>query len=283
MEYINCPVCETDDHVVWMEDGKPTRYVRCRTCGTIYASPRASQESRYAWLDMTFGYGEKAFQNSKSRQATLAQEAAILKEHITKGQLLDIGCDLGDLFTWFPNPSWHRFGVELLPSAAAYASKTYNAQVFAGTVQQANFPDAFFDLVTMIDMLYYVDDPRADLEEVKRVIKPGGLLAIELAGQTYQFLRSRGLLCWLLDHHWTRLSTDSSYLYWFSPEGLEKLLNQCGFRIAGVYIVGSPTSSSSLRNHLAEAYRILISDMFHVSHRFLTWAPKYLLIAESEA
>jgi ubiquinone/menaquinone biosynthesis C-methylase UbiE len=212
----------------------------------------------------------------------LAQEAAILKNHITEGRLLDIGCDLGDLFRWFPNPSWQRFGVELLPSAAAYASKTYNAQVFTGAVQQANFTDAFFDLVTMIDMLYYVDDPRADLEEVKRIIKPGGLLAIELAGQTYQLLRSRGLLCWLLDHRWTRLSTDSSYLYWFSPDGLEKLLSICGFRIASTYIVGSPTSPSFLYNYLAEAYRTFISVMFHVSHRWLTWAPKYLLIAESK-
>jgi SAM-dependent methyltransferase len=172
----------------------------------------------------------------------LAQEATILKSHITSGRLLDIGCDLGDLFNWFPDPIWQRFGVELSPSAAAYARKTYDAQVFTGTVREAALPNAFFDLVTMIDMLYYVDDPRADLEEVKRIIKPGGLLAIEISGQGYQLMRSRGFLCWLLDHRWTRLNTDSSYLYWFSPKGLEKLLGNCGFRTNSTYIFSATTS-----------------------------------------
>jgi 2-polyprenyl-3-methyl-5-hydroxy-6-metoxy-1,4-benzoquinol methylase len=280
IEHVNCPVCEADNSVVWMEDGKQTRYVRCRTCRTVYASPRASKSVRYAWLDTTYGYGEKAFQNSRRRQPVLAQEAAILQNHITGGKLLDIGCDLGDLFNWFQSREWQRFGIELSPSAAAYANKTYDAQIFTGTVREATFPNAFFDLVTMLDMLYLVDDPRADLEEVKRIIKPGGLLAIEISGQRYQLMRSRGFFCWLLDHHWTRLSTDSSYLYWFSPNGLEKLLGNCGFRVNSTYIVGSPTSSSFFRNNLAGVYRTFINTMFRVSRQWLTLAPKYLLIAQ---
>jgi SAM-dependent methyltransferase len=281
IEHVNCPVCDTDDHVVWMEDGKPTRYVRCRTCRTVYASPRASKAVRYAWLDTTFGYGENALQNSKNRQPVLAQEASILQNYLNGGRLLDVGCDLGDFFKWFHNPQWQRFGVEISPSAAAYAGKTYSAQVFTGTLRESAFPNAFFDLVTMLDMLYYVDNPRADLEEVSRILKPGGLLAIELAGQTYQLLRSRGLLCLLLDHRWTRLHTDSSYLYWFNPEGLKKLLKNCGFKVIDVNVVGSPTSPSLIRNYIADVYQAIITITARMSIRWLTCGPKYFLLAQS--
>lgn len=279
IEYINCPVCETDDSVVWMEDGKPTRYVRCRTCRTVYASPRASKSVRYAWLDTTFGYGQNALQNSKSRQPVLAQEAAILQSHITGGRFLDIGCDLGDLFNWFQSREWQRFGIELSPSAAAYANKTYDAQVFTGTVREASFQNGFFDLVTMLDMLYYVDDPRADLEEVSRILKPGGLLAIEIAGQTYQLLRSRGMLCWLLDHRWTRLHTDSSYLYWFNPSGLQRLLEKCGFRVVDWYVIPSPKSFNWAIDLLANTYAYILSILVRLSSRTLTFSPKYLCLA----
>ena len=281
IEYVNCPVCETDDHVVWMEDGKPTRYVRCRTCRTVYASPRLAFAKRFDWLNKTFALGPNALTNAANRKPTLVQEAEFIQRFISRGRILDIGCDLGDFFQQFHGPEWQRFGVELSPSAAAYANKTYNAQVFTGTVHQATFPDAFFDLVTMIDMLYYVDDPRADLKEVSRIIKPGGLLAIELAGQAYQLLRSRGVLCWFLDHRWTRLHTDSSYLYWFNTDGLKKLLGDCGFKVTVAHVVGSPTSSSLIRNYMARTYRTFINVVTHMSHWWLTLAPKYLLLAQS--
>jgi len=56
-----------------------------------------------------------------------------------------------------------------------------------GTIHDAAFADESFDLVTMIDMLYYLDDPRADLDRVVRLLKPGGCLAIEVTGEAYQF------------------------------------------------------------------------------------------------
>ena len=279
LEVVDCPVCGPAPSTVWMDEGKPTRYVRCRTCGTVYASPRASHAVRYAWLDQTFGLGANAVANAMGRRPALAQEAALIQNHVREGRMLDIGCDLGDLFEWFAGPAWQRYGVEISPSAARYAAETFAAQVFTGTVHEAAFPNASFDVVTMIDMLYYVEDPRADLQEVARILKPGGLVAIEITGQSYQLRRSRGLLCWLLDHRWTRLYTDSSYLFWFGPEGLQRLLQVCGFEIVADHVIGSPVSSRSWRNHLAAGYCGLISGASRLSRRWLGWAPKHLVLA----
>ncbi|MBI3732696.1 MAG: glycosyltransferase [Chloroflexi bacterium] len=277
-----CPICEAKAFTVWMDDGKPTRYVRCQNCRTVYAAPRAPAARRFASLDQTFGLGETAFENAALRRATLASEAAIIQRVVRSGRLLDVGCDLGDFFLSFPDPLWQRFGVELSPSAAAYAAERHAAEVRPGTIHQAAYPDQFFDLVTMIDMLYYLDKPQADLKEVARVLKPGGFLGIEVPGQAYQLLRSRGILCWLLERQWTRLRTDSAYLFWPNPLGLLRLLRRSGFRMVGWYAMPSPTQPNSVQKVLSSLYFNTIMRLARRSVGVMTLVPKYLCIAQLE-
>ena len=47
----------------------------------------------------------------------------------------------------------------------------------AGRAEQLPFPDASFDALTFTYLLRYVDDPRATLAELARVVKPGGRVA----------------------------------------------------------------------------------------------------------
>ena len=47
----------------------------------------------------------------------------------------------------------------------------------AGRAEQLPFPDGAFDALTFTYLLRYVDDPRATLSELARVVKPGGAVA----------------------------------------------------------------------------------------------------------
>jgi demethylmenaquinone methyltransferase/2-methoxy-6-polyprenyl-1,4-benzoquinol methylase len=47
----------------------------------------------------------------------------------------------------------------------------------AGRGEQLPFPDATFDALTFTYLLRYVADPRATIEEMVRVVKPGGVVA----------------------------------------------------------------------------------------------------------
>jgi len=279
-EIVDCPVCGPAPSSVWMDDGPSTRYRRCHVCRTVYASPRASRVSRHRWLHETFSLGHSAIEIAAGRHGALAAEAAILQRLKSSGSILDIGCDLGVLFEWFSGREWQRHGVELSPSAATYASSTYSAQVFAGTLCQAAYPAAQFDLVTMIDMLYYVDNPKDDLREVVRVLKPNGFLAIEITGQAYQLTRSRGPLCMLLDRRWTRLQSSSSYLFWPHPGGLLRLLQDCGFQVVAWHVIPSPPQSNPVTSMLSHLHFTALSVLSRRFHKFLTLAPKYLCIAK---
>ena len=220
---------------------------------------------------------ENAVKNTKSRSLGIELEAKILQTKVKRGRLLDIGCDLGDLFTWFLKPDWECFGAEISPSAAAFASRTHDVKVYPGTVINAAFKENFFDLVTVLDTFYYVDNPQKELTEIYRILKPNGICAIEIPGQKYQMLRSRGLFCWLIDRKWTRLHTDSSYLYWFSSRGLEELFKNTGFSIDQILPIPSPSVS---RNKIYKLASKLYYYQFNNMGQSFDWAPKYLMIGK---
>jgi demethylmenaquinone methyltransferase/2-methoxy-6-polyprenyl-1,4-benzoquinol methylase len=50
-------------------------------------------------------------------------------------------------------------------------------QLVAGRAEQLPFPDEAFDALTFTYLLRYVDDPQATLNELARVVKPGGAVA----------------------------------------------------------------------------------------------------------
>ena len=293
IEAVDCPLCGPSQTTVWMNDGKPTLYVRCRTCRTVYASPRLIWSGRYPWLDTSSGAKQTGSEDActmqeivlefssfpEARYPSLKQEAALINSIVRGGRMLDIGCQTGTLYEFFSGPQWQCWGVDISMDAAKYAEKAYRAKVLTGTVHEACFPDKHFDLITMLDMFYFVDNPRTEIQEIFRIIKPGGILAIEIPGQTFHLLRSRGVLCFVLERRWTRMSTDSAYLQFFTPKGMQQLLDTEGFSVVAAKVIGSPMNFNPLIGTLSSAYCSLIRMAVRISPRFLTLSPKVLFLA----
>ena len=59
----------------------------------------------------------------------------------------------------------------------ARAGLNGRVQLVAGRAEQLPFPDRTFDALTFTYLLRYVDDPQATLQELARVVKPGGAVA----------------------------------------------------------------------------------------------------------
>lgn len=277
LEKVGCPVCDSAPCTVWMRDKPGTQYVRCLGCSTVYASPRTSRANRYSSLAETFSASPETFVYAEGRRKSLQAEAAIIQRIKPHGKLLDIGCCTGAIFEFFGEEHWQRHGVELSPSAAAHAQKTYGAQVHNGTLHTAHFPAHSFDVITLIDMFYYIDDPRAELLEILRLIRPDGVLAIELTGQSYMLTRSRGIPCFILNGTWKRLSSESSYLYWYTPKSLGRLLKKYGFRPIGWEPI--PNAARGSVGKLLSCYDRLCRIAAKRLSFFLNWTPKYLCLA----
>jgi SAM-dependent methyltransferase len=107
------------------------------------------------------------------------------------GRVLDGGCGTGGFLAALAGhrPDLTRFGLEWDPSAAARARQKSGSAVARGSMNALPFADGSFDAAVSADVLCHAAvDPAAALAELRRVLRPGGRLVVNMPA--YQWLLS---------------------------------------------------------------------------------------------
>jgi ubiquinone/menaquinone biosynthesis C-methylase UbiE len=132
----------------------------------------------------THGYHESVLRSHNWR--TAANSAAHLLPHLRAGQrLLDVGCGGGTITTDLATlvAPGEVVGVdvsaEIVERARAHAAQAgVTADFQVGDVYRLAFPDASFDVVHAHQLLQHLTDPVAAIREMRRVTRPGGIVAL---------------------------------------------------------------------------------------------------------
>jgi SAM-dependent methyltransferase len=106
-------------------------------------------------------------------------------------RVIDVGCGPGSITLGLAQVAGQVTGVDVddaeFADARAYAAThdIDNVKFLEGSIYELDLPDASMDACTLFAMLETLDEPLAGLAEVRRVVKPGGVVgasSIEYAG-----------------------------------------------------------------------------------------------------
>lgn len=94
-----------------------------------------------------------------------------------EGKLLDVGCGGGHTIKFMQDLGWRVEGVDFDPEAVENA-RAKGLQVRCGSLDAQNYPDNYFDVVTLSHLIEHVYEPLELLRECYRILKPGGRLVM---------------------------------------------------------------------------------------------------------
>lgn len=155
------------------------------------------------------------------------------------GRLLDIGCGVGNAMRFWKALGWKVWGVEVNRQAVAVALED-GLDVRLGNIEEIDFEDNFFDVITMMHTLEHTTNPLSTLIKVRTLLKKGGVLIVVVPN-------ANGLDARFFKQYWFGWDIPR-HLYNFSSHTIEKILKNAGFVIKKIkYDLGDGIIKDSLR------------------------------------
>lgn len=199
---------------------------QCRRCSLVRTSPAPSHEEKPRYYPPAY-YGDARryifpidfLLNRLQRRRSAQIHAANDKR---PGSVLDIGCGRGLLLAQLRKLGWTVTGIELSERAAHFARTVMQLDVRVGDVGDLHFEEEAFDAVVLWHVLEHVDDPASLLREVRRLVRPGGLVLI--AVPNFGSIESR-----LSKGNWFHLDVPRHVTH-FTPETLVNMLKAEQFK-----------------------------------------------------
>jgi len=242
MEHVGCHLCGVDDaQVLFRKRDKlgitddEFQVVECRRCGLVYVNPRPTEAEIGKFYPETYSWKETLEADSLFTRCLRRLERAyryhLLRDEVSKvakftgrnsGRVLDIGCGTGDRLDAFRNRGFETYGIETSDSAD-YAREHLCLNVSKGDLFSARFPDRFFDLVTLYNVLEHTHHPSKVCNEIHRILKDGGFVIIQVPNKDslqYKIFKGR----------WAAFDVPRD-LYYFGTETLKSLLGRAGLTV----------------------------------------------------
>jgi 2-polyprenyl-3-methyl-5-hydroxy-6-metoxy-1,4-benzoquinol methylase len=201
--------------------------LRCTACGQLLSQVDAE---RYRATMQQFDRADFHRTNPRERERLhavarrrLRAIAALLRKPPQQVSLLDVGCSRGYFVETAAAMGFAAEGVEPSQQLAAQA-RASGLAVHAGLLEEQRFPDARFDALTLFEVIEHLREPRSLLAEMRRVLRPGGLLLLSTGN-------SASWTAAVLGAHWDyfHIAQNGGHVSFFRPESVRLLAARCGF------------------------------------------------------
>ena len=214
-----CPACLQGDAQPWTRKAGHDLW-RCRSCGALFASSagvHAEMEELY-----TRYYDRAPTPVPPAVDASLHRLVRGAEGYRQTGRWLDMGYGEGALLSVAQSEGWRCHGTEVASDALA-VGRSRGWVVSRDTQDPQQFPPHSFDVVTLVETLEHVAEPRALLEDAARLLRGGGLLY--LTTPNANSLNRR-----ILGARWSVVSPPEHLTLW-TARGLVLATSAMGFKV----------------------------------------------------
>ncbi|PIR53507.1 hypothetical protein COU76_00740 [Candidatus Peregrinibacteria bacterium CG10_big_fil_rev_8_21_14_0_10_49_10] len=108
----------------------------------------------------------------------------------TEERCLDIGCGLGYMLSKLQNVGAELHGIDTSQESVEYVQKHITPHAKVGSCISIPYPDNHFDKALFCEVIEHVEDDRTALQEIYRVLKPGGRVVISTPAYEGFFTRT---------------------------------------------------------------------------------------------
>lgn len=232
VEEVPCPLCGAVERATLYVERAVLGIVRCRRCTLIYVSPRLRNPEQIYWGDAD-KYEEEArliFEGRARhhRDPNYLEDLRLIERFKVKGAFLDIGSNMGFFLRHTRGRLWDVTGLEPSPSVSDIARKRFGLNIHTGFLDDARFSERRFDVVTMTDVFEHIGNPRAMLREIRRILKPDGIVFIKVPNGCFNLLKLR-VARLLGREHFFDIFDSYEHVVHYSARTLRKMLGLEGF------------------------------------------------------
>jgi 2-polyprenyl-3-methyl-5-hydroxy-6-metoxy-1,4-benzoquinol methylase len=276
-----CPACGRENRPAAAARFDRRTYRRCRRCGVIYMErldPPPVEYSRDYFFDhYKKQYGKTYIEDfphlkalGKERlhriQALVAENPGGTPQAGAGGKrrLLDIGCAYGPFLAAAGEAGFSPAGLDPAEDAVAYIRETLKLEArrgcFPDTGADALGGEESFDVVSLWYVIEHFREPRRVLAEIRRLLRPGGVLAFSTPSFTgVSGRKSRKVFLEKSPpDHWT---------VW-SPQNCGKILKKSGFRLRDIRVTGHHPERFPLVGQFARPGKPLYAVLLRLSRIF---------------
>ena len=192
---VACPLCEAASTEIYLDGDEevlepsaigssrrhifPGKILRCRVCRFAFRQARSSPEdlrNLYRQMDA------KVYESElRGRDRTAQKHFTIVNRYSRPGRILDVGCASGLFLKHALEAGWEVTGLEPSEVLCGVARKNLGGkgQIMCTTLEDSGLEQSF-DAITLWDVLEHVSDPLGFLRFCRGLLKPDGLLFLNV-------------------------------------------------------------------------------------------------------
>jgi SAM-dependent methyltransferase len=159
-------------------------------------------------------------------------DAAEFRNHAGE-RVLEIGCGTGSDLLQFAKHGAVAVGIDITPEHLRLARERVGqlAKVREAEATALPFPNESFDYVYSHGVLHHIEDPRRVVDEIFRVLKPGGRFNVHVYARWSYFTLSRILKHGRNWRLWFENSRDPVHIDFYTKRNLRRLFSPARLQI----------------------------------------------------